>query len=105
MRTADNIDAEFHGVTLPYRGKVRGAGGGAIYGARAIVAGEGEFEVTFRIKDCAELDDWTWLPRVHAARVTGLPPLPDVDNWSDKFKVTASSYIVLISNTNSHGRL
>lgn len=79
-------------MTLSYRGKVRGAGGGAIYGARAVMAGEGEFEVTFRVKDCAELTDWTWLPRVHAARVTGLPPSPDVDDWSEKFKVTASSY-------------
>ena len=51
------------------------------------MAGEGEFEVTFRVKDCAELPDWTWLPRVHAARVVGLPPRPDVEQWSDKFQV------------------
>ena len=87
VRSNDNIEAEFHGLILPYRGKVRGAGGGAVYGAREAVAGEGQFEVTFRVKDCAELTEWTWLPRVHSARVVGLPPKPDMENWSEKFKV------------------
>ena len=45
MRSPGNIEAEFHGLQLPYRGKVRGAGGGAIYGARDVIAGEGRFEV------------------------------------------------------------
>ena len=76
-------------MTLPYRGKVRGAGGGAVYGAREVIAGQGEFEVTFRVKDCAALTEWTWLPRVKAARVVGLPPRPEMENWSEKFKVTA----------------
>ena len=89
MRSKDNIEAEFHGVVLPYRGKVRGAGGGAVYGAREVMAGEGEFEVTFRVKDCADLVEWTWLPRVHAARVVGLPPRLEVDKWSEKFQVAA----------------
>lgn len=89
MRSKDNIEADFHGVVLPYHGKVRGAGGGAVYGARDAMAGEGEFEVTFRVKDCAEITEWTWLPRVHAARVVSLPPRLDVEKWSEKFKVTA----------------
>ena len=88
MRSPDNTEAEFRGVLLAYRGKVRGAGGGAIYGARQTMAGEGEFEVTFRVKDCADLPDWTWLPRVHAARVVGLPPRLDAEEWSEKFKVS-----------------
>lgn len=45
MRSSGNIEAEFRGLALPYRGKVRGAGGGAIYGAREVIAGEGGFEV------------------------------------------------------------
>jgi len=89
VRSKDNVEAEFHGVTLPYRGKVRGPKGGAVYGAREAMAGEGEYEVTFRVKDCAEINEWTWLPRVHAARIVGLPPRLDVENWSEKFKVTA----------------
>jgi len=87
VRSKDNVEAEFRGVVLPYRGKVRGAGGGAVYGSREVLAGEGEFEVTFRVKDCAEVTEWTWLPRVHAARIVGLEPRPELDNWSEQFKV------------------
>jgi len=96
VRSRDNAEAEFHGVQLPYRGKVRGAGGGAVYGARDVMAGEGEFEVTFRVKDCIELAEWTWLPRVHAARVVGMPPRDDTENWSEKFKVTTTLHSTLI---------
>jgi len=52
-----------------------------------MAAGDGRFEVTFRVKDCTELTEWTWLPRVHAARIVALPPREDTELWSDTFKV------------------
>lgn len=75
---------------------MRGAEGGAVYGARQVMAGEGGFEVTFRVKDCAEVAEWTWLPRVHAARVVGLPPRLEVENWSEKFKVFSVLDVLLV---------
>jgi len=89
-----NIEAEFRGVALPYRGKVRRAPGVYVYGAREVMAGEGRYEVTFRVKDCADLTEWTWLPRVNAAKVAGLPPRNNVENWSEKFKVAAQHFLL-----------